>query len=129
MFTVQRLAQVFGVVFILVGALGFFSGSMTMEEGLLLGLFPVNALHNVVHILFGIWGLVAAKSFGGAKGYMQIGGILYLVLAVLGFVTPNLLGLIPIGGNDRWLHLVLGAVMAGVGFTARDIGTPARAAI
>jgi hypothetical protein len=115
--TVQRVAQLFGIVFVLVGILGFVPG--VAQGGLLLGIFPVNGLHNVVHLLFGVWGLVAARSFGGAVTYGKLGGIIYIVLAALGFVTPNLLGLIPIGGANVWLHAFLGIVLAYFGFTAK----------
>ena len=124
MTTVQRISQVFGIVFILVAILGFVQGGMSMEADpelapKVLGLFPVNVLHNLVHLAFGIWGLVAARSFTGAVSYAKIAGVLYLVLAGLGFIAPTTFGLIPIGGNDIWLHVLLGAVLAGVGFTAK----------
>lgn len=118
MTTVQRVAQIFGWVFLLVGIIGLYY-ARTMDMGLLLGVFPVNLLHNVVHILFGVWGIMAARSFAGAKTYAQIGGVIYLLLAVLGFFMPSLFGLVPIGGNDIWLHAVLGLVLAGAGFSAR----------
>ena len=118
MTTVQRVAQIFGVVFILVGVAGFFASS-SMTPGLLLGLFPVNLLHNVVHVLFGVWGLMASRTFDGAVAYGKIGGIVYLVLAILGFVAPDGFGLVPLGGHDIWLHAVLGVALAVVGFTAR----------
>ena len=128
---VRRVALVFGIVFLLIGVAGFLTeGGMSMSaepHGLLLGLFPVNLLHNVVHLLFGVWGLAASRSFAGAKSYAQIGGVIYLVLAVLGFVAPTTFGFIPIGGNDIWLHAVLGLVLAGVGFTAKPEGTGAPA--
>src|SRR5205823_9448982 len=83
---VKRVALIFGVVFILVGVLGFFSmGGMQMgvePPGMELGLFPVNVLHNCVHVLFGIWGVVASRSFSGAQLYCKVAGIVYLVLAV-----------------------------------------------
>ncbi len=125
MTTVQRVAQIFGIVFLLIAILGFVVTGTSMEADVheaphLLGLFPVNVLHNVVHLLFGVWGLMAARSFGGAKSYATIGGAIYLVLAVLGFIAPTTFGLIPIGGNDIWLHALLGIALAAVGFTARD---------
>lgn len=120
MTTVQRVAQIFGWVFLLIGIIGLYY-ARTMEMGLLLGVFPVNLLHNVVHILFGVWGIMAARSFAGAKTYAQVGGVVYLLLAVLGFFMPTLFGIIPIGGNDIWLHAVLGLVMAGIGFSARPV--------
>jgi hypothetical protein len=130
MTTVQRVAGIFGVAFILVAIVGFMATGMGNMEAdparapLLIGLFPVNVLHNVVHLLFGIWGLVASRTYSGARSYARIAGVLYLVLAVVGFVAPNGFGLVPLGGNDVWLHLVLGLVLAGVGFTARELRPP-----
>jgi hypothetical protein len=122
---VKRVALVFGIVFLLVGLLGLLqAGGRQMGADpaphMLLGLFPVNLLHNIVHLLFGVWGIAASRSFAGAKSYAQIGGVIYIVLAVLGFVTPTTFGLIPIGGNDIWLHAVLGIALAYFGFTAKE---------
>jgi hypothetical protein len=122
---VKRIATLFGVVFLLVGILGFtVEGGMNMGDAAnapkLLGLFPVNVLHNLVHVLFGIWGLAAARSVAGARLYCKAGGVIYLVLALLGLIVPTTFGLIPIGGNDIWLHALLGLVLAGVGFTAKE---------
>ncbi|MEX0908892.1 MAG: DUF4383 domain-containing protein [Gemmatimonadaceae bacterium] len=124
MTTIQRVAQIFGVVFILVALVGFYAGGMSMEADpatapAIFGMFPVNLLHNIVHLLFGIWGLAAARSYTGAKQYAQIAGVIYLVLAVVGYFAPDGFGFIPLGGNDVWLHLVLGGILAGVGFTAK----------
>lgn len=125
MTTVQRVAQIFGVVFLLVGILGFVSTGMSMDPNpqtapRLLGLFPVNALHNVVHLLFGVWGLVAARSFGAAKTYATVSGAIYVLLAVLGFIAPTTFGLIPIGSHDIWLHAVFGISLLAAGLTARE---------
>ena len=126
--TLQKLAGVFGVVFILVAVLGFLTpGGMAMAmepaSGLLLGLFPVNLLHNIVHLLFGIWGLVASRSWTGSKSYFTIAGGIYLVLTVLGFLSPTGFGLVPLGGNDIWLHAVLAIAMLGIGLTAKPAVT------
>lgn len=122
---VTRVAMVFGIVFLLVGILGLVaSGGMQMgadpAPAMVLGIFPVNLLHNIVHLAFGVWGLLAARSFAGAKTYAQITGVIYIVLAGLGFIAPTTFGFIPIGGNDIWLHAVIGIVLAGVGFTAKE---------
>ena len=124
MTTVQRVAQIFGVVFILVALVGFYTGQMSMEADpavapAIFGMFPVNLLHNIVHLLFGIWGLAAARSYTGARQYAQVAGVIYLVLAVVGYFAPDGFGFVPLGGNDVWLHVVLGAILAGVGFTAK----------
>ena len=122
--TVQRVAQIFGWVFVLVAVWGFLVSGGSMEAGedspAILGLFPVNVLHNLAHLLLGIWGILAARSFGGAKAYAQIAGVLYLLLAVLGFIDPTAFGMMPLGGADIALHVVLGLILAGVGFTAKE---------
>jgi hypothetical protein len=127
----QRVALIFGVVFILVALGGFITpGGMGMEAHpdqapRELGLFPINLLHNLVHLAFGIWGIVASRTWGAAKTYCQVGGVIYIVLTILGFVDPTTFGLVPIGGNDIWLHAVLGIVLAAVGFTSRPVAAPA----
>lgn len=124
MTTVQRVAQIFGIVFILLAIVGFIApGGMAMDmatPGMLLGMFPVNLLLNVVHLIFGIWGLAASRSWAGAKQYGTIGGAIYLVLAVLGLVAPTGFGLVPLGGNGIGLHIVLGAALLFFGVTAKN---------
>ena len=120
---VQTVARIFGVVFLLIGALGFVTGGMSMEADpalapKVLGLFPVNVLHNAVHLLFGVWGLAASRTVSGAAMYAKGAGGIYVVLALLGFVAPSTFGLIPIGGNDIWLHALIGIVLVAVGFQA-----------
>ena len=122
--TVQKASLLFGVGFLLAAVAGFLAPGTTMNADLetaprALGLFPVNLLHNLLHLAFGVWGVAAARSWGAAKAYAQITGVAYLGLAVLGFFAPELFGLAPIGGNDIWLHVLLGLPLAVVGFTAR----------
>jgi hypothetical protein len=120
---IQRVATISGVVFILVSVLGLFVGGMPgMRMGgasvLLLGLFPVNMLHNLVHGAFGVWGVVAGRSEKASVTYTLGSGVAYLLLGVLGMFTDSLLGMVPIGGYDVVLHLVLAIVLAGCGFWA-----------
>ena len=128
--TLQKLAGVFGVIFILVAVLGFISPGglvMTMEPttGMVLGVFPVNLLHNIVHLAFGAWGFVAARTWSGSKTFFTAGGIIYALLTVVGFLSPMGFGMVPLGGTDIWLHAVLAIAMLGIGFTAK----PAAAAV
>lgn len=125
MTTVQRFAQIFGWGFVLVAILGFFASAGSMEDDPamaphVLGLFPVNLLHNLVHLAFGIWGIAASRSYAASRNYTLIGGIAYLGLAVLGLLTPNFFGIMPIGSNDVWLHVLLGAGLLAGWFTARS---------
>jgi hypothetical protein len=115
--TTQRVAMLFGLVFLVIGVLGFVLTGTSQNMSMLLGIFPVNLAHNLVHCLFGVWGLAAARSAGGATTYCKVGGAIYLVLGLLGFVAENPLGLVPLGGNDRWLHLAVGAILTYAGMT------------
>ena len=122
--TLQKLAGVFGVIFIIVAVLGFIApGGLVMAmdptTGMVLGVFPVNLLHNIVHLLFGVWGLVASRSWSGSKTFFTVGGIIYVVLTCVGFLSPMGFGLVPLGGADIWLHAVLAIAMLGIGLTAK----------
>ena len=117
----KTVALVFGIVFLLIGVLGFVPA--LTPGGALLGLFMVNGLHSVVHLLFGVLGIAAAFS-GMERLYNRAAGVIYLVLFVLGLIpalVPNgmLLGLVMINGADNVLHLVVGAVLAYVGFAVQ----------
>jgi hypothetical protein len=133
----RTFALVFGIVFLIVGAGGFIPGLTLMDHsghpadadvtvrsffGYELGLFPVNLLHNIVHLAFGVWGLLAYKSLAASKGYAKGVAVIYAVLTVMGFI-PGLnttFGLIPLYGNDIWLHALLAGVAAYFGFVHKD---------
>lgn len=137
----KTMALLFGVVFILIGAAGFIpglvqqpitphEGTLTMDQGAgnLLGLFPVNMLHNIVHILFGVIGLAASRSVGGARGYFRFVFLAYAVLAILGLIpqTHTLFGMVPLHGNDIWLHAVLALIGAYFGFVHNETTSDVR---
>ena len=129
----RYFSLVLGIVFLLIGIAGFVPGLMhspetaadvevTQNFGRLMGLFPVNALHNVVHIAFGIWGIAAYRSYTGAQGYSKAVAVIYAVLAIMGII-PGLnttFGLIPLYGHDIWLHAVIAIAAAYFGFVATD---------
>ena len=124
----QLAATVVAATFILVGILGFIPGITTHYSDLkgaghnsmnakLLGIFSVSILHNVVHLLFGLIGLVLARTVSGAKNYLIGGGVIYLVLWIYGLLIDKNTNanFIPVNSADNWLHFVLGAAMIAVG--------------
>ena len=131
----RLFALVFGIVFLLAGASGFIPGmlhpvpagapplTVTAGYGFVMGLLPVNVLHNLVHLLFGIFGVAAYAGIFAPRVYAQIVAVAYGLLTILGLLpaTHTLFGLIPIYGNDVWLHLVLGAVAAYFGFRPIEV--------
>lgn len=130
----RTFARIFGIVFLIVGLGGFIPGltdhsatpdpglTMTSGYGHELGMFPINILHNIVHLLFGVWGLAASRSYGGARGYFRAVAIIYALLTVMGLVDglDTTFGLIPLYGGDVVLHALLAAVAAYFGFMNRD---------
>ena len=120
---VQKASMAVGAVFLLVGILGFVPGvtgnydqlhlAGHHSEAMLLGLFQVSALHNVVHLLFGVAGIVLAKTASGARSFLLYGGIIYLVLFIYGLVIPQDTAgnFVPVNGADNVLHLLLGVGM------------------
>ncbi|GAB4457077.1 MAG: hypothetical protein OHK0029_16160 [Armatimonadaceae bacterium] len=136
---IRGFALTFGIIYLIAGILGFVPGvthhvmtpadtnvvtdpGLVVEEGygLLFGLFPINILHNLFHIAIGIWGIVAAGSVSAAVGYSRSIAVIYGLLAIMGLfpVTNVLFGIIPLYGNDIWLHALSAAVAAYFGFFA-----------
>ena len=118
----KTLAKIFGVVFLLVGVLGFISNPIVGTAGF----FHANVAHDLVHILLGIVLLLGSKTPAKAALWLKIVGVVYLVVALLGFfMTPamgmtNLLGFVGINGADNWLHVVLGVVLFLCGFASQN---------
>ncbi|AZL10544.1 DUF4383 domain-containing protein [Brevibacterium aurantiacum] len=125
--SVQLVSGLFGAVFLLVGILGFVPG-ITQDldtimfaghhsQAALLGIFQVSVLHNIVHLLFGIVGLLGLMSRGLAKTYLIVGGIVYAVLWIYGLVVPmeSMGNFVPLNTADNWLHFVLAVAMVTTG--------------
>ncbi|MEU0539987.1 DUF4383 domain-containing protein [Nocardia sp. NPDC005978] len=124
---VQIAALIVGSVFLLVGVLGFIPGVTTdfdtlsgaghHTEAKLLGLFQVSVLHNLVHLLFGVAGIIAARTVAAARLYLVVGGTIYLVLWLYGLVIDQTgdANFIPVNTADNWLHFGLGVGMVALG--------------
>jgi Domain of unknown function (DUF4383) len=128
-------ALLLGLGFLVAGILGFVPALVTPPElvtplgpssgitvtqgyGRLFGIFPVNVLHDLVHLVFGLWGVVVWRSFTATRIYLRSVAVIYAVLAVMGLfpVAGTLWGLIPIYGADVELHAVIAAAAAAFGF-------------
>ena len=117
----KAAAILFGIVFLIVGALGFAPAVTTQMNGMpmLLGIFHVNTAHNIVHLASGaVFLLSGLASTGAARAFFRIFGLVYAVVAVLGFLKGDglLLGVISNNMPDVWLHVVLAAIMLLLGF-------------
>ena len=132
--TIRTVAMAVGVVFLLVGVLGFIPGATTdygdlqfaghESDAKLLGVFQVSVLHNIVHLLFGVAGIAMARRIDTARLFLIGGGAIYLVLFLYGLVIDHGgdANFVPVNAADNWLHLVLGLGMIALGliFTPRN---------
>jgi hypothetical protein len=124
---VQLAALLVGAVFLLVGVLGFIPGITTDYDSLkfaehhseakLLGLFQVSVLHNIVHLLFGVAGVLMARTASAARIFLLGGGVIYLVLWLYGLMIDQDSGanFVPVNTADNWLHFFLGLGMIALG--------------
>jgi hypothetical protein len=122
---VKTAAILFGIVFLAVGILGFVPGVTTNVDGMpmLLGIFHVNTAHNFVHLASGVVFLLCGIAGAGpSRTFFRIFGLIYALVAVLGFMNPNgpLLGMISNNPATTWLHVVLAVAMLFLGFVVKD---------
>lgn len=129
---VQLAALIVGVAFLLVGIAGFIPGITTgydtmqvighESHAMLLGVFQVSILHNIVHLVFGVLGVLMARTAPQARLFLLVGGIVYLVLWVYGLVIDHesAANFVPLNTADNWLHLALGVAMVGLSFLHRE---------
>jgi hypothetical protein len=130
----QNFALAIGIIYLLVGFMGFISGfvkepivspeaaglGVTSGYGYLMGLFPINVLHNLVHITVGVLGIAASIALDSSRLFSGALALFYGALTLMGLFPPTqaTLGLIPIFGNDVWLHALTAAIAAYFGFFA-----------
>lgn len=90
----------------LVAVLGFLMNVLSLG-GLLPGFLEFDFAHNVVHLLIAGAGLYlgySAIDYAVAKGAAALFGVVYLALALVGFISGSVFGI----GNLLGLHLELG---------------------
>jgi hypothetical protein len=139
---IRQFALIIGAIFTVAGIAGFIPGLNQMhysatEHGLmvetaygyLFGLFPVNVLHNLVHLGIGIWGLVASRDTLPSRAFSRSLAIIYGLFAVMGLIPGlnNVFGLVPLWGHDIWLHALTAIPAAYFGWVHgesrdRDLG-------
>ncbi len=130
---VRKASAAVGAVFLLVGLAGFMPGLTEDLDAIefaghesgaeLLGLFQVSVLHNLVHIGFGIAGLIAAKAGADvARNFLVVGGVIYLALWLYGLLVDETAdaNFVPLNTADNWLHFALGIGMIALGLVLAD---------
>lgn len=126
----RSFAALLGIALLAGAALGFVPAllvanadihplSMDTPHDQLFGLFPVNAVDNILHAILGVWGLVASRSGQGARRFARLMAGILLLLTLGGFV-PAAGDLLPLYGNDIWLHGLMSVAGAYFGWVHRS---------
>src|SRR6185436_14014723 len=126
----STFAFIFGIVFLIAGLMGLVPlflvpppidappANFTLLYGYLLGLFPVNLIHSLMNIVVGAWGIAAGRGRQSPTGFARGIAILFGVLAVMGMLPllNTTLGMMPLWGNDVWVHGLTAAIAAYLGW-------------
>jgi hypothetical protein len=131
----RQVALLYGVVFLVVGIAGFIPGITThygdmqfaghMSGAKLLGLFMVSVLHNLIHLAFGVVGiLVSRRSSYASALYLLLGGVVYAVVWIYGLAVGDGsdANFVPLNTADNWLHFLLAITMIGLGLVSMRRG-------
>lgn len=113
----KTIAIIFGLVIFIVGVLGYFPE--ITPDGMLLGIFHVNNLHNIIHLVTGVIAFFCGlNSTDASRVFFKVFGLIYTLVALLGFYYMNnpIFGLIANNLADAILHLVIGVVALILGF-------------
>ena len=121
----KNITIVFGIVFILVGILGFIPNPIVGSTGI----FETDLGHNLVHLAAGVILLFAGmQSEQLARLGLQVFGAVYLLVGLAGFAVVDsavghgsLLNLVHLNSADNWLHIALGVVLIGIGFGVKKL--------
>ncbi|WP_438354247.1 DUF4383 domain-containing protein [Microbacterium sp. CJ88] len=120
----RLVATIFGAVYLLVGLLGFAYtggvGFVATSGGAILGIFEVNPLHNIAHLLIGAALLFAGLSSAvAAKTVNTVVGAVYLLLGIVGFfLVGTAFNILALNTADHFLHLASALVLLGTGLGA-----------
>jgi hypothetical protein len=118
----RMLTMVLGVVYIAIGVLGFVPGITQPGEapgqGLLLGIFAVNTIHNIAHLVLGAWMVWASSSRENLRTSGRILAAVFVVLAIGSFIAPLVEGL-ALNMPDSGLHILTAILIGAVGFMTR----------
>ena len=140
----RNCALALGIIFLLLGIAGFIPGFVTFRPesldtgsisldadsfyakgfGYVFSAFPTNLMHNLVHILVGVLGIVSAST-GNAKLYNRGFAIAYIGIALMGLipVAKTTFGIMPIFGNNVWLNALSGVIAGYYGFLGKETTT------
>jgi hypothetical protein len=127
----QLYALIVGAALVFVGISGFFYNSdFTSDKSAhdaVFGILDANGWHNVFHVLTGVFGLIMASSYTSARTYALVIGVLYIVIAIWGFIIgdgDSILSILPVNTADNVLHLLIGVAGIAAGMATPAVADP-----
>lgn len=117
----RAFAYIIGIIFLVFGICGFVPSLVV--NGRLWTIFYVNDWLNSLHVISGGLAILAGISKKTLiRLYFQIFGVIYAVVAALGFVYGNkdILGFLANNGPDTWFHTILAIACLILGYGSRD---------
>ena len=126
-------AGLVGATLVVAGIVGFFYSSDFGSPGnvdAVFGILDVNGWHNVVHILTGVVGLLAASAYSSSRVYAIGLGIIYILVAIWGFIIgsgDSILSIVPVNTEDNILHLLIGISGIAAGMATPAVADPTTA--
>lgn len=116
---VRMLAILFGIGFIFIGVAGYGFMPQFVEHGLLLGFFEVSAMHNIFHIVTGVIAIMSATSYKASKLFFIIFGLIYAIVAGIGFWRGGDIYIMHVNMPDNFLHAAIAIISLLIGFSAK----------
>lgn len=117
---VKTIAIIFGIILLIVGIIGFIPA--LSPNNAIFGIFKINALHNFIHIVTGIIAIwVGSVTERASILFFQIFGVIYGIIAILGFfyMDSPIFGIVANNIPDAWLHVVIAVFSLVVGFGSK----------
>ncbi|HNM95472.1 MAG: DUF4383 domain-containing protein [Mycolicibacterium sp.] len=131
---VQGATLIVAALFLAAGIAGFIPGLTSHLDQLrwqgessraqLFGVFDISVVHNLVHLVFGVAGLILARTYARARTYLIGGGFVFLGLWLYSLLSDAPDRALPLNNADNWLHLSVGVVMILLGLTLAGSKVP-----
>lgn len=110
----RTAAIMFGIILVLIGIGGFIPPAK--PNGLLLGVFKVDLLQNLIHIITGIMAFFFIASNIHLTRYFQIIGLWYGVIAIIGIAMHGTILYMNFNTADNILHLLIAVIGLFIGY-------------
>lgn len=109
---VKPLTKILGILFVLVGAAGFFVNPLLFLR--------LNTTQSIVYVITGLTGLAASSNYSYARLFLIVAGLLYAAISVIGFVNGgDVIGFFDANSSENFVHLIVAIAGVGIGLSSK----------